>query len=158
MRRKQLAIPLFWVIACGRAAPWAGPPTASPPAPPKAAARIATGLPVTAAPSQPDVAATRPLNDAIDVPPGQQLDVTFNEAMDPATLTPATFTVTQGAAVVDGLVSYDAASETATFTPALPLGASLPYDAVVDVGARSVAGQSLVAPLSWSFTTRSAAH
>jgi hypothetical protein len=102
----------------------------------------------------PDVSATRPLNEAVNVWSGQQLDVTFNEAMDPRTLTASTFTVTQGRAVVAGNVSYDAASDTATFTPTVPLGASLPYDAEVDTGAKSAEGRSLVAPLSWSFTTR----
>ncbi len=102
---------------------------------------------------QPDISATSPRNDAVNVSTGKALDVTFNEAMDPATLTASTFSVSQGRAVVAGQVSYDAASETATFTPAVPLGGSLPYDVEVDIGAKSADGRGLVSPYSWSFTT-----
>jgi hypothetical protein len=103
--------------------------------------------------TQPDITATSPKNDAANVSTALTIGVTFNEPMDPATLTPSTFTVSQGRATIAGRVSYDAASQTATFTPAAPLSASLPYDAQVDVGAQSADGRGLVTPYSWSFTT-----
>jgi hypothetical protein len=102
----------------------------------------------------PDVSATIPINAAVNVSSRQPLNVTFSEAMDPSTLTPSTFTVSQGRASVAGQVSYNAESDTATFTPNMPLGASLPYDAQIETGAKSAEGRGLVAPLSWTFTTR----
>jgi len=110
-----------------------------------------------AAGAAPQVSATAPLNAAVDVWSGQQVSATFNEAMDPATLTPTVFTLQQGATAVTGQVSYDAASDTATFTPAAPLGASLPYTASISISAKSAAGPALATAHSWSFTTRAAA-
>src|SRR5512140_2137210 len=67
--------------------------------------------------ASPAVSSTRPANNAVDVFTGQQITATFNQVMDPLTLTAATFTVQQGAASVAGQVSYDAASNTAKFAP-----------------------------------------
>lgn len=102
----------------------------------------------------PAITTTAPLSGAVDVWSGQQPSAIFNKAMDPATLTTTTFTLVQGAAPVAGVVTYTAASNTATFTPTAPLGWSLPYTATISTGAKSVGGLSLAAAHSWSFTTR----
>jgi hypothetical protein len=103
-----------------------------------------------------DISATKPNNSAVNVWTGQQLAVTFNEEMDAASLTSSTFTVQQGSATVDGKVTYDAATRTATFIPTSPLGASLLYTATVTTGAKSAAGRNIAAAYSWTFTTRAA--
>jgi uncharacterized Zn-binding protein involved in type VI secretion len=105
----------------------------------------------------PDVSATTPPNGAVKVWTGQRLGATFNEVMDPTTLTALTFTVMQGSTSVLGQVSYQAASNTATFSPAALLGASLPYTATISTGAKNASGTQLGAAYSWSFTTRAAA-
>jgi hypothetical protein len=110
---------------------------------------VATGAP-------PDVSVTSPLDAATNVWSGQQISATFNEEMDPTTLTTTTFALLQGSVVVPGQVSYAAATNTATFAPTAPLGASLSYSATLSTGAKNVAGLPLAAAHSWSFSTRPA--
>ncbi len=130
MRSFLLAIPFFLLSAC---------------APP----------PDTNAP--PEVSTTTPLSAAVNVWRGQQLSATFNQPMDPATLTATTFTLVQGTTAVAGAVTYAPATNMLTFAPAAPLGVLLPYTATVSIGARSATGHALAAPYTWSFTTRPAA-
>lgn len=99
------------------------------------------------------VAGTRPRDGATDVLGSQPIGATFNERMDPSTLTSATFTVRQGSQPVLGLVTYDAESHTVVFTAATLLGSSLAYTATISTGAKSVTGRSLAAPHTWTFTT-----
>jgi len=77
--------------------------------------------------------------------------VTFSEAMDPATLTAASFTLQAGAVAVAGTV--EASGATATFTPAAPLAHATAYTATVTTAASDLAGNSLGAPAAWTFTT-----
>ncbi|MCC6998997.1 MAG: DUF3494 domain-containing protein [Deltaproteobacteria bacterium] len=102
----------------------------------------------------PSVSATTPRDAATGVWNGEKPTVSFNKAMDPASLTTTTFTLMQGSVAVTGAVSYDATRNTATFTPAAPLGVSLPYTATITTGARSSGGLALASATSWSFTTR----
>jgi hypothetical protein len=161
MRTLEVVAPLLLFAACGRGLPRFGPPIEAPsqasgeaPIETPTASAFPASTPTAAVAFLPDVSATKPLNDAHDVGSGQRLEVTFNEAMDPATLTAGTFSVKQGDATVAGHVSYDAASRTATFAPAVPLSGS--YNATVDADAKSAPGGDLAAPFSWSFTTRPA--
>jgi hypothetical protein len=65
-------------------------------------------------------------------------------------------TVTDGSGgSVQGAVSYDAATQRATFTPTAALAASSAYTTTVS-GAKDVAGNPMT-PTSWSFTTAAAA-
>jgi glucose/arabinose dehydrogenase len=90
---------------------------------------------------------------ALDVSP----TATFSEAMDPATLTPTTFTlVNQAQTPVVANVSYDSATRTAILDPSANLEASTTYTATVkggSAGAKDVAGNALASDVSWSFTT-----
>jgi len=74
---------------------------------------------------------------------------TFSEAMDPATLIPANFSV----AGVSGSVTYDAATRTATFTPTAPLANNTSYTATIGTGVKDLAGNSLATPLTWDVST-----
>jgi len=79
---------------------------------------------------------------------------TFSEPVQAGTIS---FTVRDAAnAVVAGATSYNEASQTASFTPSTPLATSSVYTATVS-GALDVAGNSMVAPTTWSFTTPSVA-
>jgi len=101
----------------------------------------------------PTVLATTPLDLATGVSINQRPTATFSETMDAATLDATTFTLMQGATPIAGAVTLDGATNTATFTPAVPLGLDLLYTATVTTGAQDLGGSALVADHSWSFTT-----
>ena len=103
----------------------------------------------------PTVATTNPASGATVVPLNQKIAVTFNQAMNPATLTAAgTFTVAiaGGGAAVAGTVTYVAAANTAIFKPTANLAASTNYTATITVAAQSASGNALAA-YTWNFKT-----
>jgi hypothetical protein len=77
--------------------------------------------------------------------------VTFSEAMDPTTLTTASFNVKLGGATVLGQVSYF--QKTATFTPTSPLALNTQYDVTVSLAAKDLAGNALATAHTFSFNT-----
>jgi len=80
--------------------------------------------------------------------------VTFSKAMNSSTISGTTFTLTGPAlAAVTGVVSYDAPSDTATFSPSASLALNTVYTATVTTGAQDLAGKALVSNFVWSFTT-----
>lgn len=101
----------------------------------------------------PTVTFTVPATNATGVAVGNSLTATFSEAMDPATINGATFTLQQGATVIAGAVSY--AGLTATFKPTALLGVNTVYTATVTTGAKSLSGNALASNYVWSFTTSS---
>jgi hypothetical protein len=103
----------------------------------------------------PTVTSTNPVNGSTGV---AVITATFSEAMSASTLTTTTFTVTgPGAFVVPGTVSYDAASNTARFTPSSALTAATTYTATVTIGAKDASGNSMSVSKAWTFTTAAAA-
>ena len=106
----------------------------------------------------PTVTATLPASNATGVSFATVVTATFSRAMDPATLTNATtFTLKQGATAVAGTVTWVASNNTAQFSPAAPLGASLIYTATITTGAKDTGGLALAANFVWTFTTANAA-
>ena len=90
----------------------------------------------------------------VNAPTNRRLTVTFDEAMDASTINSTTFTLTgPNATPVDGTVSYDAASKTASFAPKSPLAANTLYTGTLSTGVKDVAGNALATPYIWSFTT-----
>ena len=112
---------------------------------------------ITAAGAPPTVSSVTPLNLAMNVALNVRPTATFSKAMDPLTLTMATFTLTQGATAITGAVAYDAVTNTATFTPAGPLTNGLVYTATITTGAKDTGGVALAANFVWTFTTATAA-
>jgi hypothetical protein len=112
-----------------------------------------TDLP--AGPVAPTVLSSAPANGAIDVALNGSVAATFSEAMDPASLTGATFTLTSGTSSVPvaGAVVY--ANSRAVFWPAAHLDANAFYTATITAGARSASGQAMATRTSWSFGTGS---
>ena len=116
-----------------------------------------------------DTSSTRAVNPALIVPtaiaaappnadggacPNTVVTVTFSKAMMLATIDGATFTLTgPGLAAMTGVVSYDAPSDTATFTPSISLALSAIYTATVTTGAQDTYGNALANNFTWSFTT-----
>jgi hypothetical protein len=115
-----------------------------------------TGSAVAAAPA---ITLTFPGNLANAVALNSAVNATFSEAMDPSTLSTATFKVqTSGVPLgqpLSGQVSYNPAARVATFTPSANLTAGTSYT-VTATGATDLAGDALVAGTvanPWTFTT-----
>jgi hypothetical protein len=62
-----------------------------------------------------------------NVDPSTQIRVGFNEPLDPSTVTPEHFLVRSSDYIVEGTLSYDAASYTVVFTPSAPLVSGRAY-------------------------------
>lgn len=95
-----------------------------------------------------------PLNAAADVAVDSALTAVFSEAMDAATITASTFTLSSVSGPVTGTVSYSSQTNTATFTPAANLSSGATYTATVTNGAKDVTGNPMTISFSWSFNTR----
>ena len=86
--------------------------------------------------------------------PNTVVTVTFSKAMNPASINGTTFTLAgPGAAPVAGVVTYDAPSNTAIFTPSVSLALNTAYTATVTTGAKDMFGNGLASNFVWSFTT-----
>lgn len=86
-----------------------------------------------------------------------EVGATFSEAMNPTTISTATFTLQLtgpplGTAVA-GSVAYDVPTRVATFTPASALAASTSYTATITTGAKDLTGNALAANRTWTFQT-----
>lgn len=109
----------------------------------------------------PQVTATEPVSSDAPTCPPNAITATFDQPMDLATLTTATFLVVAlplaptGAEQlpVDGTVSYDAATNSAVFTPLVELAEDTEYTVTITDAASNAAGQPLPAPSVWSFVT-----
>jgi hypothetical protein len=105
----------------------------------------------------PTVTSTSPAEGSSGVAVRRALTATFSDAMDPATITVETFTVSgPGKTPVKGTVNFDARSKTATFVPSDALAPGTRYWATITIGARDFAGNGLSGDFAWSFTTTSA--
>ena len=103
----------------------------------------------------PTVIATINANGATGVAINTKVGATFSEAMDPTTITAATFTLRQGTTPVAGTTSYSGVN--AVFAPANALANNTNYTATVTTGAKDLAGNALAANYVWSWTTGAAA-
>jgi hypothetical protein len=104
----------------------------------------------------PTVISVAPPNGAVDACPSTIVTATFSKAMNPATINSTTFTLTSGTppVAVAGVVTYDAASNTAIFTPpSSGLALSTLYTATITTGATDTFGNALASNYVWSFTT-----
>jgi hypothetical protein len=103
-------------------------------------------------PNGPTVIRNLPTDGAIDVARNASINVTFSAAMDHATLTASTFTVTTGspAVAVAGTVTYGNAK--AEFFPAEHLAPGAAYTATITTGAHSSLGLALKEQRRWTFT------
>ena len=99
----------------------------------------------------PTVSSTDPANAATAVAVNKKIAAIFREAMDPLTISTATFTLQQGTTPVAGTVTY--AGTTATFAPASALAPNTVYTATITTGATDLAGNPLLSNFAWSFTS-----
>jgi hypothetical protein len=103
----------------------------------------------------PVIIATNPQNNAANVALNAFVTATFNEAMDPATLTNATFLLKTGGVTVAGSVSY--AGTTASFTPSSNLLQGAAYTATITTGAKDLSGNPIASDYIWTFYTMATA-
>ncbi len=88
-----------------------------------------------------------------NVPIATAISATFSEALDPASVTNASFTVTNAGAMVTGTVSYDPMSFTATFAPSAPFANNTTVRVDILATVADLAGNTLSGPAVWTFTT-----
>ncbi len=106
----------------------------------------------TSLPPNPTIVSTTPVNRAMNVPLAQVVSVTFDKAMNHATITSTTFTLTApGAIAVPGTVTSN--GTTSSFTPTLPLALGTLYTATVTTGVQDTLGNALRGAVTWTFTT-----
>ena len=98
----------------------------------------------------PLVESTNPLSNALNVPLGQIITATFNEEMDPASITSTSFTVA-GTTPIAGTISYS--GKTASFKPAALLAENTTYTARITTKAKDVMGNFLQLEYVWVFST-----
>jgi len=99
----------------------------------------------------PTILSSDPANNAIGIELNKIVVATFSVPMDPATFTPATFTLNQGTNVIAGTISYT--GSTVSFTPAIALTPNTIYTGKITTAIKSAAGIPLAADYQWSFTT-----
>ena len=105
----------------------------------------------------PSVVSTSPANGATGVPTNRSVAASFSEAMNPATISGTSFTLTApGGVIVPGAVVYAVSGSAAIFTPTAALAANTLFTATITTGAQDLAGISLASNFVWTFTTGSA--
>ena len=103
--------------------------------------------------TKPEVSSISPVDNATDVKTDTDINVTFNEVMDPETITGTTFTLetSTGPIPVAGIVTCTGTA--ATFNPAINLIRGIEYIARVTIEVADLAGNTMMIEKEWSFTT-----
>jgi len=124
-----------------------------------------SGIPMTAdfvwsfttvIPTPPTVTSVTPVNGAVGVATNTTVTAVFSKAMDPATITTATFLLQRSGVGVTASVTYNATTRTATLTPSAALANSTTYTATVKGGAtggKDSSGLAMSADFVWTFQT-----
>jgi hypothetical protein len=110
----------------------------------------------------PEVTDRTPSTDATGVAVTADVTASFSEEMDASTVTPGTFTLTEGttaeATPVPASVTYGSTDRVATLNPDEDLAAGTTYTATIrggSDGVKDVAGNALASDETWTFTTAS---
>ena len=98
-----------------------------------------------------NVASSFPADSASGVTTNTVVSLTFDESIDPDTITTATFSISEGGDPVPGTVRCS--GTTATFIPSAPLLYGKTYTALATTGVTDLAGNALASAHSWTFTT-----
>lgn len=104
----------------------------------------------------PIIASVEPQNNSISDTLPKNIVVTFNEAMDPDTITVNTFFVTLNSESVNGAVTYNSANKTATFIPSTNLKTTATYTCTITTGVKTLSGNSLQIDYIWKFSNDTA--
>ncbi len=112
----------------------------------------------------PVVISTSPSNLSASVALDQIITVTFNEAMNPFTITPSVFTLssagggrvggkTKSSDEISGTLTYDSLTHTMSFVPGTKPKSNTTYTGTVGTAIKDFLGNALQTPYVWSFTT-----
>jgi len=88
----------------------------------------------------------------VSIPLDSPITVTFNGAIDPASVSPTSFQVSDGSGDLEGSLTVD--GNTIRFRPSAGLEWGKTYTVTVGTGVRDTAGYALSAPYRWTFTER----
>ena len=106
----------------------------------------------------PIVTSTSPFQGETSVILNKVITVTFNEAMNPATITKSSFTIMEGSTLkssattpVLGTITYS--GTTASFTPSSPLAPNTNFYCTVTTSVKDVNGNALQVNHVWNFST-----
>lgn len=106
--------------------------------------------------TEPTLSSTYPADGATGVPVNTNITATFDEAMNPATIVAANFTLYDGLTPVLGTVVYDIGNKTAVMAPAVNMTVETEYTATVTTAVTDSSGNAILANQVWSFTTEAA--
>ncbi len=101
----------------------------------------------------PAVTGTNPADLSTGTSPYFPVTATFNKDMSASSLNETSFTLTGPGGAVSGLVSYNAATHTASFTPGAALSPLSVYTALLTTDIKDINDIPLAVPYTWSFTT-----
>lgn len=102
-------------------------------------------------PEAPTIFSTSPDDGENDVQRNKIVTITFNQAMDAATINNTSFTMEDNSGAISGSVEYS--GTTATFTPTEVLNAQTEYTVKLSTEAKSTTGISIAQNTEWDFTT-----
>ena len=119
----------------------------------------------------PLVISTSPINGAASVPFDKVITATFNEAMNPATISPSSFSLANtgplggrmavsgknSSTLVAGDLKYNGETFTMSFTPTAKLIAGTNYSATVFATVKDLKGNAMQVDYVWTFSTATAA-
>ena len=127
------------------------PSGAGPPVTPRAGTVPADTTP-------PTLTGRQPASGATGVATGAAVVATFSEAMDPASISGAAFSLapSAGGSPVAAAIAPSAGNTVFTLDPAADLAFGTAYTATVTTAARDAAGNALAATQTWAFTTAAA--
>ncbi len=100
----------------------------------------------------PEVITTNPIDQALDIGLTANVYATFNEPMAQTSLSTATFTLSDGATDLPGVVF--GSGPNVVFDPVADLVLGVTYTATISTGATDLAGNNLAADYVWTFTAR----
>lgn len=96
-----------------------------------------------------------PVNGATNVAINEAISIAFSEALNAGSVNTSTFLLQGTGGPVAGSVRYS--GNTATYTPLVDLQNSSVYTVTVTTGIKDLAGNSMLVPVTWIFTTVDAA-
>ena len=102
----------------------------------------------------PYIIATNPVHNSVLEKTNRAITVTFNEAIEPASITSNSFILDDvNGGIVTGSVAYDEATRTATFRSDVNLATSTTYVATVTNEVEDLVGNLLSEDYTWQFST-----
>ena len=105
---------------------------------------------------QPQVLVVSPANGSVGVPLNGRIAATFSQALAPATVTSANFSVTKASVAVSGTLSLSPDGKTVSFAPGSLLTPDTTYTVYIGMGLQNAAGSPLLNSGSKTFTTGTA--